>query len=211
MSLTQYRINRDGVDRLLFLMHGYTAEQHHLASYVPLVDPTERFTAIAPRGPMDMPDGDGAGWWHIDLDTFEQDLSQFMPSLDTLEAFIAEEADQAGVPLERCVIGGFSQGGYLSLALASKPDAPRYAGIWAMCCGVPKVPGLELDLSNGDGRPALFQWGTKDGFIGLDQPQEVIAELDGGGWDLRHHAYEMAHSQTIEMMVDAREWLESVL
>ena len=65
MSLTQYRIDRGGVDRLLFLMHGYTAEQHHLASYVPLVDPDERFTAIAPRGPIDMPDGDGAGWWTI--------------------------------------------------------------------------------------------------------------------------------------------------
>ncbi|MDE0118178.1 MAG: hypothetical protein OXT07_16370 [bacterium] len=27
-----------------------------------------------------MPDGDGAGWWSIDLDTFEFDLSQLMPS-----------------------------------------------------------------------------------------------------------------------------------
>ena len=44
MSFTTYRIDRGGVDRLLFLMHGYTAEQHHLASYVPLVDPDERFT-----------------------------------------------------------------------------------------------------------------------------------------------------------------------
>ncbi len=34
----------------------------------------------APRGPIDMPDGDGAGWWSIDLDTFEFDLSQLMPS-----------------------------------------------------------------------------------------------------------------------------------
>ena len=211
MSLTQYRIDRDGVDRLLFLMHGYTAEQHHLASYVPLVDPDERFTAIAPRGPIDMPDGDGAGWWSIDLDTFESDLSQFLPSLELLESFIADEADKAGVPLERCVLGGFSQGGFLSLALAGKPDAPAYAGVWAICCGVPNVPGLETDLSRGAGRPALFQWGTKDPVIGPDQPKEVIAALGDGGWDLRHHAYDMAHSQTIEMMVDARDWLAGVL
>ncbi len=211
MPLTQYRIDRGGADRLLFLMHGYTAEQHHLASYVPLVDPDERFTAIAPRGPIDMPDGDGAGWWHIDLDTFEHDFSQFVPSLTTLEAFVAEEADRAGVPLERCVLGGFSQGGFLSLALAGKPDAPAYAGVWAICCGVPAVPGLETDLSRGGGRPALFQWGTKDPVIGPDQPREVIAALDDGGWDLRHHAYDMAHSQTIEMMVDARDWLAGVL
>ena len=80
-----------------------------------------------------------------------------------------------------------------------------------MCCGLPQAPGLEVDLSNGDGRPALFQWGTRDAFIGPDQPQDVIAALDSGGWNLRHHAYDMAHSQTIEMMVDAREWLAGVL
>ena len=211
MSLTQYRIDRDGVDRLLFLMHGYTAEQHHLASYVPLVDPDERFTAIAPRGPIDMPDGDGAGWWSIDLETFEMDLSQFMPSLEMIESLIAEEADKAGVPLERCIVGGFSQGGYLSLALVGRPGAPRYAGVWAICCGLPSALGLDVDLSGGDGRPALFQWGTRDIFIGQEQPKEVIAALGDGGWDLRHHAYDMAHSQTIEMMIDAREWLAGVL
>ncbi len=211
MSLTQYRIDRDGVDRLLFLMHGYTAEQHHLASYVPLVDPDERFTAIAPRGPIDMPDGDGAGWWTIDLDTFESDHSHFVPSLELLESFIADEADRAGVPFERCIVGGFSQGGFLSLALAGKPGAPPYAGLWAMCCGVPNVEGLDIDLSNGGGRPALFQWGTRDAFIGPDQPKDVIAALGDGGWDLRHHSYDMAHSQTIEMMIDAREWLAGVL
>ncbi|MDE0320817.1 MAG: hypothetical protein OXI97_13155 [Acidimicrobiaceae bacterium] len=211
MSLTQYRIDRDGVDRLLFLMHGYTAEQHHLASYVPLVDPDERFTAIAPRGPIDMPDGDGAAWWSIDLETFEQDISQFAPSLERLESFIADEAGKAGVPLERCIVGGFSQGGYLSLALAGKVGAPRYAGVWAICCGLPSALGLDVDLSGGDGRPALFQWGTRDIFIGQEQPKEVIAALGDGGWNLRHHAYDMAHSQTIEMMIDAREWLADVL
>ncbi len=211
MPLTQYRIDRDGSDRLLFLMHGYTAEQHHLAAYVPLVDPDERFTAIAPRGPIDMPDGDGAGWWTIDLNTFEADVSHFVPSFESLESFIADEADKAGVPLERCVVGGFSQGGYLSLALAGRPGGPRYAGVWAICCGLPKAPGLEVDLSGGDGRPVLFQWGTRDPVIGPDQPKEVISTLADGDWNLRHHAYDMAHSQTIEMMIDAREWLAGVL
>ena len=76
------------------------------------------------------------------------------------------------------------------------------------------LPGRSLfsrPLSNGDGRPALFQWGTRDAFIGQDRPKEVIAALDDGGWNLSDHAYDMAHSQTIEMMIDAREWLAGVL
>lgn len=211
MSLTQYRIDRDGADRLLFLMHGYTAEQHHLAAYVPLVDPDERFTAIAPRGPIDMPDGDGAGWWTINLETMKHDLSQFSDSLAELESLIATEAEAAGVPLERCVIGGFSQGAALSFALAGRADAPAYAGVWAMCYGIPTVPGVDIDLSNGGGRPVLYQWGTRDPIISAEQSAQAIETLDQGGWDLRHHSYDMAHSQTIEMMIDARDWLAGVL
>ena len=211
VGLIQYRIDRGGADRLLFLIHGYTAEQHHLASYVPLVDPDERFTAIAPRGPITMPDGDGAGWWDIDLQTFEHDFSQFASSLDLVDELIADEIATSGIPAERCIVGGFSQGGYLALALAGRDGAPRYGGVWAICCGVPKVDGVPVDLSNGGGRPVLFQWGTRDIVIGPDQPAEVIETLTEGGWDLRHHSYDMAHSQTIEMMVDAREWLAGVL
>lgn len=211
MALTQYRIERDGADRLLFLMHGYTAEQHHLAAYVPLVDPSGRFTAIAPRGPLTMPDGDGAGWWPMDLDTFEPDLSGVEPSLSALESFVREEAGKAAIPLERCILGGFSQGGYLALALAGMPGGPRYGGVWAICCGAPNRLGLDVDLSKGDGRPVLFQWGTRDPVIGPEQTAEAIEVLEAGGWAVRHHAYEMAHSQTVEMMFDARGWLAGVL
>ncbi|MEM7342074.1 MAG: hypothetical protein AAF467_25765, partial [Actinomycetota bacterium] len=189
MTLTTYRIDRDGADRLLFLMHGYSAEQHHLASYVPLIDPDERFTAIAPRAPIDLPEGDGAAWWTMNPQTRSRDVGQFTAAVAMVEALIAGEADKAGVPLERCVVGGFSQGGYLSLALAGAPDAPRYAGVWAMCCGIPDIEGVEVDLSQGGGRPALFQWGTRDAIIGTDQPKEVVAALRNGGWDARDHAY----------------------
>ena len=212
MELTQYRIDRDGADRLLFLMHGYSAEQHHLASYVPLVDPDERFTAIAPRAPFALPDGntDGAAWWSIDFETLEADTDEFDQSLATLEGFIADEAEAAGIPLERCVIGGFSQGGYLALTLTGKPDAPRYAGVWAICCGLPDFAGTPVPLDDGDGRPALFQWGTRDPIISNDRAEAVAAALHDGGWNLSAHSYDMAHSQTIEMMIDARTWLAAI-
>lgn len=211
MSLTSYRIEREGVDRLLFLMHGYSAEQHHLAAYVPLIDPDERFSAIAPRGPIDLPDGDGAAWWSYDQADSASSRHSMSSSLAALEAFIAEEAQRAGVPLERCVVGGFSQGGYLALALAGKSDGPRYGGVWAICCGMPTASGVSVDLSDGGGRPALYQWGTRDTLIGPDQPREVIAALEAGGWDLRTRSYDMGHTQTIEMMIDARDWLGGVL
>ena len=208
MSLTTYRIDREGSDRLLFLFHGYSAEQHHLAAYVPLIDPDERFTAICPRAINDLREGDGASWFTIGEDGFEP--ASFVEAVDVLRAFVAEEAGAAGVPLERCVLGGFSQGGYLALALAGHRDAPAYGGVWAMCCGLGDIDGLETDFTPGARRPALIQYGTRDPFIPAEATKDAADALSAAGWQVQLEAYDMDHSQRLEMMIDAREFLANI-
>lgn len=205
MSLTTYRITREGADRLLFLFHGFSAEQHHLAAYVPLVDPDERFTAICPRGLHDLPDSDGASWF--ERTPAGPSAASFLGAVDALSALIADEMGAAGVGPEQCVIGGFSQGGILSLALALRPGAPRFGGVWAMCCALPRIEGLELDPTPGAGTPALIQFGERDAIIPRERSLATADTLRAAGWDVTAAGYDMGHSQRIEMMVDAREWL----
>jgi predicted esterase len=210
MSLTTYRIERDDAERLLILLHGWSAEQHHLAAYVPLVDPDERFTAACPRAPHDMPEGDGASWYER---TETGPVSEsFLAVVDTLDTFVADEMARAGVEPERTALGGFSQGGFLALALALRPGSPVFAGVWAMCCAMPAVDGLDLDLTvgAGGGRPALIQVGEHDRIIPPDRGRAAAATLAAAGWSVSTHGYDMAHSQRIEMMVDARAWLTSI-
>lgn len=208
MSLVTYRLQRDAADRLLFLFHGYSAEQHHLAAYVPLIDPEERFSAICPRALHDLPDGDGASWFDIDEDGFDE--TSFHQAIDALRTFVEAEAQAADIPLERCVIGGFSQGGYLALALAGHPARANYAGVWAMCCALPPFAEMPFDLAPGNGRPALVQFGRRDPFIPNNDSEAAAAALADGGWNVRTESYDMAHSQTLEMMADAKEWLATV-
>lgn len=210
MTHVTYRLQREDADRLLFLFHGYSAEQHHLAAYVPLIDPDERFTAICPRAPHDLPDdpGDGASWFTIDESGFQR--ASFHEAAGGLAGLVAVEAEAADVPIERCVIGGFSQGGYLALALAGMPGGVAYGGVWAMCCGLPPFPDAPFDLAPGDGRPALVQFGTRDPFVDNAKTEEAAAALRDGGWQVRLEGYDMAHSQTLEMMADAREWFAAI-
>lgn len=208
MSLVTYRIQRDEPEGLLFLFHGYSAEQHHLAAYVPLIDPDERFSAICPRAVNDLADGDGASWFDIDEQGF--DKASFHEAAATLRGFVDAEAEAAGIPLERCVVGGFSQGGYLALALAGQPGAANYAGVWAMCCALPPFADAPFDLSSGEGRKALVQYGTRDPFVPNAESEAAAAALSDGGWQVRMEGYDMAHSQSLEMMVDAKEWLASI-
>ncbi|MEM9033838.1 MAG: hypothetical protein AAGD18_04520 [Actinomycetota bacterium] len=205
MALTTYRIDRDGAERLLFLLHGWSAEQHHLAAYVPLVDPDERFTAICPRAIHDLPEGDGASWYERGANG--PDAASFGQAVEVVSELIASESAAAGIPLDRCVLGGFSQGGFLSLAVAGRVGAPKLAGVWVMCCGLPELDGLELDLPAGAGTPALVQVGEQDTIIPPAAGRAAATALREGGWSVTEAGYDMAHSQRIEMLVDAREWL----
>ncbi len=210
MSLRSYHIERGGADRLLFLLHGWSSEQHHLAAYVPLIDPDERYTAICPRAPLDLPQGDGASWY--DRVDSEPVAASFLEGLEVIELLVDETSQSYGIPLDRCVIGGFSQGGFLALAAALRIGAPRFAGVWAMCCGMPGVEGLELDLApgSGGGRRALIQVGELDPIMPPERGQAVTTALRAAGWRVSEHGYQMGHSQRIEMMVDAKDWLAAL-
>ena len=208
MISTVYRITRDGADRLLVLLHGWSAEQHHLAAYVPLVDPAERFTAVCPRAPHDLPGSDGASWYDRDGPT--PVAASFHAALDRVAALVDTECSALGIGTERCVVGGFSQGGFLALALAARRGAPRFGGVWAMCCALPQVDGLDLDLATAAGTPALVQLGERDAIITPDRTRAAADALRGAGWAVTERAYDMAHSQRVEMMADARDWLAAI-
>lgn len=205
MALTTYRLDRDGADRLLFLLHGWSAEQHHLAAYVPLVDPQERFTAICPRAPHDLDDGDGASWY--DRGATGPVPASFLAAVDTVDRLLVAESEAAGIPLERCVLGGFSQGGFLALAVSGRVGAPRLAGMWAMCAALPEVDGLNLDLVAGAHTPALVQVGEHDTIISPEAGRAAASALEGAGWSVTVAGYDMAHSQRLEMLSDAHRWL----
>lgn len=210
MTLTTYPMIRDGAERLLILLHGWSAEQHHLAAYVPLVDPDERYSAVCPRAPHDIPDTDGASWYdRIDGVPVAE---SFLAAVDTLDEYVAAKMARAGVGAEHTVIGGFSQGGFLALALTLRDGAPAFGGVWAMCSAMPDVAGLDLDLDSGAGRgrPALIQVGERDPIITPDRGRAAADALTGADWQVTTHGYDMAHSQRIEMMVDAKSWLAAI-
>ena len=205
--LDVYRLERDGAERQLILLHGYSAEQHHLAAYVPLVDPDERFTAACPRAPHPIEGGDGASWY--DRTASGGEPVSYLAAVDLVAQFVESEMERTGIGPDRTVVGGFSQGGFLTLSYALRSGSPDFAGLWVMCCAINDIDAIDLDLSDGSGggRPALVQYGEQDEIIVPDRTHAAADRLAGAGWDVTTRGYEMAHSQTIEMMVDARTWL----
>jgi len=79
-----------------------------------------------------------------------------------------------------------------------------------MCCGVPDVVGLEPDFEQGADRPALIQFGERDAIITPDRGRALAATLAAGRWTTQIEGYDMAHSQSVEMMLGARTWLAAI-
>ena len=78
-----------------------------------------------------------------------------------------------------------------------------------MCCAMPEIEGIELDLSSasGDGRPALIQIGELDTIMPPDRGRAAATRPLAAGWHVTEHGYPMAHTQRLEMMADAQSWL----
>jgi phospholipase/carboxylesterase len=208
MELKVYTIDGRGEpSRLLLVIHGFSANEFHLAAYGPLIDPEARFLVAAPRGPLGVPP-DGAAWWDIDSETFERDYSLFTPSLRALDRSIDRLCEQRGFRREQAVIGGFSQGAALALALAFRRGAAPVAGV--VCLSgflVEDPPVVDWDLESNRSVPVFVGHGTEDPFIGIKDFRHTVEVLSEAGVSVESHTFPMAHDITLDELGLLRAWL----
>jgi phospholipase/carboxylesterase len=134
----------------LVLLHGRGVDEADLFPLLDALDPDARVLGATPRGPLTLPPG-GYHWYIVERVGFPHRES-FMESFELLTAWLDGLAEEGGVPWERTVIGGFSQGAVMAYALALAEGRPSPAGLLAMSGFIPEVEGFELDLA----RPRLL-------------------------------------------------------
>ena len=124
----------------LVLFHGRGADEHDLYPVLDLLDPERRLAGFTPRGPLSFPPG-GAHWYAV-RELGYPDPETFATGFGLAAAWL----DELGIPPERTVLGGFSQGAVMSYALGLGEGRPRPAAIVALSGFVPTVDGFALDL-----------------------------------------------------------------
>jgi phospholipase/carboxylesterase len=153
---------------VLVLLHGRGADEHDLYPLLDALDPERRLLGITVRGPLSLPPG-GAHWYALGgIPTPEP--ATFWPTFEAASVFL----DALPFPLGRVVLGGFSQGAVMSWALAlGRGPEGRPAAIVAMSGFMPRVEGLELDMSELDGYPIWVSHGSLDPVIPFEFGQEA--------------------------------------
>jgi phospholipase/carboxylesterase len=188
----------------LVLFHGRGADEHDLYPLLDILDPDRRLLGLTPRGPLSLPPG-GAHWYVV------QEVGYPEPeTFHSTYRLVGEWLDSLGIPPERIVLGGFSQGAAMSFALGLGSDRARPAVIVALSGFVPSVPGWELDLERPI-PPIAIGHGIYDQVIPVEFARQARRLLEDAGAEPLYRESPMPHAIDPEFLGEVRDWLAGIL
>jgi phospholipase/carboxylesterase len=186
----------------LVLLHGRGADEHDLAPFLDLLDPQRRLVGVTPGGPLFLPPG-GRHWYVVPRVGFPEPET-FHASYELLQRDVPE---LTGVPWERTILGGFSQGTVMAYALGLGAGRPSPAGIVAMSGFIPTVEGWRADLD----RPGLPVWiahGLRDPTIPVTFARAARKALEASPVQLTYHEHEGGHHVDPRLLAELPAWVD---
>jgi phospholipase/carboxylesterase len=193
---------------VLVLMHGRGSSEQDLFPLLDMLDPQQRLWGFSPRGPLRLPPG-GAHWYVLGgIPT--PDPVTFLETYGLVDRWLRAVAETTGVPAERTVIGGFSQGAVMSWALGLGEGRPRPAGIAAMSGFMPRVEGWSMSLEPPLPRVAILH-GSYDEMIRVEWGREAKEALEAAGADVLYRESALAHSIDPRVLPEIEQWLRETL
>ncbi len=128
-------------------------------------------------------------------------------------AFVRQLIDREaarGIPSERVILAGFSQGGAIAYLSALTHPAPL-AGVIALSTYLPSARLVTDGLADANRRiPILAAHGTDDDVVSLALGEQALAVLQSLGLEPEWRTYDMPHSVCMAEVADIGAWLRRV-
>lgn len=196
-------------------MNGLGADGHDFVPVVEMLDlPHIRFILPhAPHQPITLNQGYAMRAWYdiISLDKHAaQDEAGIIAMQAEINAMIAQEVAR-GIPAQRIVLAGFSQGGAMALVTASRHPA-RLAGVLALSTYLPLAAQHPTQVNPANQHtPIWMAHGLDDSVITLATAMHARDVLRAAGAQVEWHTYDMAHTVIASEIADIRQFLCRVL
>lgn len=193
-------------------LHGLGADGNDFAPLVPELNLPDRLNLrfIFPHAPV-MPITVNGGYvmpaWY---DIFELsldrkiDVTQLRLSAEKIHVLVEREIER-GIPSEKIVLAGFSQGGAVAYEAALSYGKPL-AGLLVMSTYFATHETV-MEHSANKHIPILIQHGSEDSVVDEVLGQRAYRELSERGYNVQYKTYAMEHTVCMEQVNDIREWL----
>jgi phospholipase/carboxylesterase len=197
-------------------MHGLGADGN---DFVPVVKElglpeTLPLRFIFPHAPMravTINAGNVMRAWYdiIEISSIERKVDEagIRESQRAIEALIEREISR-GIPANKIVLAGFSQGGAIALQTGLR-HKQALAGILALSTYLPLAASLEAEASSANRSiPIFMAHGEQDTVIPISIAENSFKELGRLGYKAEWHEYPMPHSVSMEEIENIGAWLK---
>ena len=195
---------------LLVLMHGVGSNEQDLFGLAPQVP--ERFHVLSLRAPFRMGPGSHA-WFDFSIEpNGERTINEVQEaqSRALVARTVESAAEQLGIPPERVVVGGFSQGGIMALSLLlTQPALLQAAMVWHSRL-LPQVVPLAAPADALRGKQMWLSHGTHDNVIPLAHAQAIAQHMGPLPVAVTYREFPGAHEIRPAELSATVSWLESL-
>jgi phospholipase/carboxylesterase len=196
-------------------LHGLGADGHDFEPIVPelgLRFPVRFVFPHAPVRPVTINGGMSMRAWY-DILGFSRTANEDAAGINASAAAITELIDREigrGMPADRIVIAGFSQGGAIALHTALR-EPRSLAGILALWTYRPRPRAVAAERRVPNARVPIFMaHGTADNVLPLALGESSRRALEALDYAVDWHSYPIAHSVCMEEISAIGAWLAAL-
>jgi len=196
-------------------LHGLGADGHDFEPIVPelRLPPALPVRFVFPHAPeiaVTAFGGQRARAWFDFNPTAGADLPGLTVSAARIRDLIQNEIDN-GMPAQRILLAGFSQGGVMALHTALYYPKPL-AGILALSTFLAEGDALGGAKAAANARiPILMCHGQQDAVLPMSLGKASLATLKNAGYRVEWREYPMGHEVCLQEIQDISRWLQAVL
>jgi phospholipase/carboxylesterase len=195
---------------LLVLMHGVGSNEQDL--FALSAQFPDRYYVLSLRAPHRMGPGSFA-WYDFSLEpggARSIDEAQEVASRQLITQTIEAAAQQTGIPPERTVVGGFSQGGTMALSmLLTRPELMLGCIVWHGRL-LAQMQALEAKADAFHGRKLWVSHGVHDDVVPRSSAQAIAHHFDTLPVSVTFREFSSAHEIRPSELAQTLAWLEGL-